>query len=316
LPYTIALVAGLSAPDIYIPENQVIPAATPKEEGEPFTQQDRLEEDARTAIRRRFNAVHHAFCSLDDRSDAIKLLQVVGEFAHDPTEAWCVKHFVRFKVLKEIAQLRRQITDLLRANIPAFANLKFEDKLPPPSQKQVQALKQMVAAGFIDHIAIRADLAPVPPELTRKPTRAIEVQYLTLFPSADRFDEEEQAIYIHPSSPLAHVAPKECPEYIVYSYLQRASPNAATPERRPRARMHALTDISGSQIAALAKGTPLLQYGKPIKEGKTLDKMGLEREAWVIPYLRRDGGNEIGWPLPVKKVVQKKIPGKGWVVEG
>jgi ATP-dependent RNA helicase DHX37/DHR1 len=316
LPYTIALVAGLSAPDIYIPENQVIPAATPKEEGEPFTQEDRLEEDARTAIRRRFNAVHHAFCSLDDRSDAIKLLQVVGEFAHDPTEAWCVKHFVRFKVLKEIAQLRRQITDLLRANIPAFANLKFEDKLPPPSQKQVQALKQMVAAGFIDHIAIRADLAPVPPELTRKPTRAIEVQYLTLFPSADRFDEEEQAVYIHPSSPLAHVAPKECPEYIVYSYLQRASPNAATPERRPRARMHALTDISGSQIAALAKGTPLLQYGKPIKEGKTLDKMGLEREAWVIPYLRRDGGNEIGWPLPVKKVVQKKIPGKGWVVEG
>lgn len=316
LPYTIALVAGLSAADIFIPENQAIPAIAPKDEEYHFTQADRLEEDARNSIRRKFNSVQKAFCSLDDRSDAIKLLQVVGEFAHDPTEAWCKAHFVRYKVLKEILQLRKQITELLRTNIPAFANLKFVDKLDPPSMKQVKALKQMVAAGFIDHVAIRADLAPIPPPVGRKPTRAIEVQYLTLFPSHNRHDEEDKAVYIHPSSPLAHLAPKECPEYVVYSYLQRAAPSAETPERVPRARMHALTDISGGQLAALAKGTPLVHYGKPIKEGKQLDKLGLEKECWVVPYLRAEGRNDLGWPLPARKVVQKKIPGKGWVVEG
>ena len=319
LPYTVALVAGLSTADIFIPENQVVPAPTPKDEGDEdshFTQADRLEEDARNAIRRKYNAVQHAFCSLDDRSDAIKLLQAVGEFAHEPTEAWCRAHYVRYKVLKEILQLRRQITDLLRTNIPAFAGLTFVDKLPPPSVTQIKALKQMVAAGFIDHVAIRADLAPIPPPVGRKPSRAIEVQYLTLFPSHVRRDEEDKAVYIHPSSPLAHRSPKECPEYIVYSHLQRAAPSAATPERVPRARMHALVDVSGSQLAALAKGTPLLQYGKPIKEGKQLDKLGLEKECWVVPYLRAEGKNDMGWPLPARKVVQKKVLGKGWVIQG
>ncbi|PVH79793.1 P-loop containing nucleoside triphosphate hydrolase protein [Cadophora sp. DSE1049] len=318
LPYTIALVAGLSAPDFFIPENQVIPAAPVREEDAYFTSADRIEEDVRLDIRRKFNKVQKDFCFLDDKSDAIKLLQVVGEFAHEPTEDWCKEHFVRFKVLKEILQLRRQITDLLRINITAFAGLKFQDKLDPPSTKQVKALKQMVAAGFIDHIAMRADLSPNPPDVRRKPTRAIDVPYVTLFPSHIKQDDDEKAVYIHPSSPLAHTSPQECPEYIVYSYLQRAAPAAATPEKVPKTRMHALTDITGGQLAALAKGTPLLHYGKPIKE--VMPKMKGQgdanvRECWVIPYLRAEGMGGIGWPLPARKVTQKRITGRGWVVE-
>jgi ATP-dependent RNA helicase DHX37/DHR1 len=318
LPYTIALVAGLSAADVFIPENQVIPAAAPREEDEYLTNAERVEEDARQGIRRKFNKVQKDFCFLDDKSDAIKLLQVVGEFAHELTETWCQAHYVRFKVLKEILQLRRQITDLLRTNIDAFAGLKYQEKLDPPSAKQVKALKQMVAAGFIDHIAIRADLSPNPPETRRKPTLAIDVPYLTLFPSHIKRDDDDKAVYIHPSSPLAHISPQECPEYIVYSYLQRAAPAATTPEKIPKTRMHALTDITGGQLAALAKGTPLLHYGKPIKE--VMPKMKGEgdvkvRECWVIPYLRAEGTGGIGWPLPARKVTQKKIPGRGWVVE-
>jgi ATP-dependent RNA helicase DHX37/DHR1 len=318
LPYTVALVAGLSAADVFIAENQVLPAQAPKDEDAFFSAADRLEEDARAKIRRQFNKVQTDFCFLDDKSDAIKLLQVVGEFAHEPTEDWCQSHYVRFKVLREISQLRRQITELLRINITAFSGLSYQEKLPPPTAKQVKALKQMVAAGFIDHIAMRADLSPNPPELRRKPTRAIDVPYLTLLPSHLSKEDDEKAVYIHPSSPLAHISPQECPEYIVYSYLQRAAPSAANPEKIPRARMHALTDITGGQLAALAKGTPLLHYGKPIKE--VMPKMKSEgdanvRECWAIPYLRAEGIGGVGWPLPARKVTQRKIPGKGWVVE-
>ncbi|KAF4626541.1 hypothetical protein G7Y89_g11621 [Cudoniella acicularis] len=317
LPYTIALVAGLSAADVFIPENQVVPAAAQKEEDEYFTSADRIEEDLRNNIKRQFNKVQKDFCFLDDKSDAIKLLQVVGEFAHEPTEEWCQKHYVRFKTLKEILQLRRQITDLLCTNITAFAALKYQEKLDPPSTKQVKALKQMAAAGFIDHVAMRADLSPTPPDVRRKPKRAIDVPYMTLLPSHVRSDDEDKAVYIHPSSPLAHLSPQECPEYIVYSYLQRAAPSVATPEKIPRTRMHALTDITGGQLAALAKGTPLVHYGKPIKE--VMPKMkgdtnASERECWVIPYLRAEATGGLGWPLPARKVVQKKIPGRGWVV--
>ncbi|KAB8291653.1 hypothetical protein EYC80_006453 [Monilinia laxa] len=335
LPYTIALVAGLSAADIFIPENQVIPAAAPREDEDSYlTTAEKIEQDARANLRRQFNKVHQSFCFLDDRSDAIKLLQAVGEFAHEPTESWCASHYVRYKTLKEISQLRRQITDLLRTNIPAFAALKYEDKLAPPSAKQVKALKQMVAAGFIDHVAIRADLSPTQIEAYRKPKRAIDVPYLTLFPSHFRTpnkhneegQEQDKAVYIHPASPLSHLSPNECPEYIIYSYLQKPAEdiNADGSRKRQKTRMHSLTDVTGGQLAGLAKGTSLLEYGKPIKEVMVKEKKkgvkeggeeGDMRECWVVPYLRAEGSGGLGWPLPARKVVQKKVRGKGWVVE-
>lgn len=318
LPYTIALVAGLSAPEVFISEHQAIPKLAEKEEGdESFrTTADVIAETQQANIRKAYNRVQKNFCFLDDKSDAIKLLQVVGEFAHDPTEAWCESHFVRFKTLREIQQLRHQLVDLLRTNIPGFANLKPQDKLDPPSPEQVQALKQMVAAGFIDQVAIRADKAPVPPA-HRRPRRAIDVPYLPLVPlEGAAADPAEGMVYIHPSSPLAHLSVDECPDYVVYSYLQRAGNVLADEEKRPKTRMHALTDVTGGQLAALAKGTPLIGYGKPIKEVKGSEgEGGRVREVWVVPYLRAEGVGGLGWPLPARKVKQRKVPGKGWVVE-
>ncbi|KAK4467060.1 putative ATP-dependent RNA helicase [Cladorrhinum samala] len=318
LPYTIALVAALSAGEIFVNEHQAIPAAA-EEEGEFRTNEDVMAEDKRAKIRRAYNAVHKNFCFLDDKSDAIKLLQVVGEFAHEPTEAWCESHFVRYKILKEIRQLQSQIANLLKTNIPAFANFKLPEKLDPPSPKQVQALKQMVAAGFIDQVAIRADKAPNPPELYRKPRRAIDIPYIPLIPlDADQKLEDplEKLVYIHPSSPLAHLSIDECPEYICYAYLQKTANTGADGQKKPKTRMHALTDLTPGQVASLAKGTPLITYGKPIKEVKGSESAdGKTKEVWVIPYLRAEVGGGLGWPLPARKVKQRKVAGKGWVIE-
>ncbi|OAA41955.1 DEAD-like helicase [Beauveria brongniartii RCEF 3172] len=319
LPYTIALVAGLSAAEIFLPEAQAVPALAAQEDGAIRTNADIVAETKQVNARRMFNEVHRNFCYLDDKSDAIKLLQVVGEFAHDPTEVWCGSHFVRYKVLKEIQQLRKQITDLLRTNIPSFAGLQYKDKLDPPSPKQILALKQMVAAGFIDQVAIRADKAPVPPEQHRKPKRAIDVPYMPLIPlqGASGAASEAGLVYIHPTSPMAHLSIQECPEYIVYSYLQRATPTGDG-TKKPKTRMHALTDISGGQLAGLAKGTSLLTYGKPIKETRAPSASvdgGATRECWVNPYLRAENTGGQGWQLPAKKVKQRKIAGRGWVVE-
>ncbi|POS86051.1 hypothetical protein EPUL_002179 [Erysiphe pulchra] len=319
LPYTIALVSGLSASGVFLSEREVVPDLVPRDDATHLTNSERIEEDLRTNIRRRYNKAQKGFCFLDDKSDAIKLLQAVGEFAHEPTEAWCHAHFVRYKTLKEIQNLRRQITDLLRINIDAFAALKYEERLKPPSEKQVKMLKQMVAAGFIDHIAIRADICPNSPVIQRKLTRAIDVPYLTLFPSHINRNEEDHAVYIHPESPLAHLSPQECPEYIVYSYLQRAASKTVKSTKAPKTRMHCLTDITGNQLAALTKGTPLLHYGKPLKEVLPKVKNNEDpkvRECWVIPFLRPESiGGSIGWPLPARKVTQRKIPGRGWIVE-
>jgi len=315
LPYTIALIAALSAAEIFIPENQAVPSLASKSDDEILTTADVIAEDRQAVIRKKYNAVHYNFCSLDDKSDAIKLLQVVGEFAHDPTEQWCEAHFVRFKVLKEIQQLRRQIVDLLKNNIASCASLRFEDKLDRPTEKQIVALKEMVAAGFIDQVAIRADLLPNPPEMYRKPRRAIDVPYQPLTPiHRDSKDPSDNLVYIHPSSPMAHLSTQECPSFIVYAYLQRASSGGLDLEKKPKTRMHALTDISGRELAALAKGTPLISYGKPIKESQlpAAPDGAAMKECWVVPYLRAENVAGLGWPLPVVKVKQKKVPGKGW----
>lgn len=321
LPYTVAMVSGLSASEVFLPEAQVIPQLAEKEDedGEKAfrTNADVMAENHQASIRRAYNLVHKNFCSLDDKSDAMKLLMAVGEFAHDPTEAWCESHFVRYKVLKEIQQLRQQITELLRTNIPAFAGVGFKDKLPAPTEKQVAALKQMVAAGFIDQVAIRADKAPTPLETGhRKPRRAIDVPYLPLTPLevSPGADPSERAVYIHPASPLAHLSPGECPDYVVYAHLQRGQNSGAQGERKAKTRMHALTDITGGQIAALAKGTPLVSYGKPIKEVK-VSEGGKVRDVLVVPYLRAEGSGGMGWPLPARVITQKRVMGKGWIVQ-
>ncbi|GAP91733.1 putative DEAH-box RNA helicase [Rosellinia necatrix] len=334
LPYTIALVAGLSVAEIFLPESQVIPASTEGTDQKFRTNEDLAAENARAQARRKYNQVHRNFRSLDDASDAIKLLQVVGEFAHSPSEHWCTSRFVRFKALQETQKLRKQITMLLQKDIPAFANLTFQERLDRPSAKQITALKQMIAAGFIDQVAIRGDLAPVPPEMQRKPRRAIDVPYLPLQPlqtssrpaASNNSDDPlvDRAVYIHPSSNLAHYSLQELPDYIVYSGLQRSSasgPIEGAGAKRPKTRMLALTDVTGAQLSALAKGTPLVTYGKPIKEVQVVAAAAgaaaaaSTRECWVVPYLRAEATGGQGWPLPVKKVTQKKVPSRGWVTE-
>jgi ATP-dependent RNA helicase DHX37/DHR1 len=60
--------------------------------------------------------------------------------------------------------------------------------------------------------------------------------------------------------------------------------------------MHALTDLTGGQLASVAKGTPLVTYGKPVKEVQGSGGAdGKTREVWVVPYLRAETGHGMGW---------------------
>ncbi len=80
--------------------------------------------------------------------------------------------------------------------------------------------------------------------------------------------------------------------------------------------MHALAAVTAKQLFALARGTPLVRYGKPI--GKTLKEDGKTRECWVVPELVGGGGaGGLGgaWPLPAVKVLQIRGARGDWDVE-
>ena len=323
MPYTIALVAALVVRDIFLPENQLdLNRSCREQEGErTYTTVDRVEDTAREQRKRDYNKAHHLFSARSPTSDALKLLSVICAYAYaskNDQESFCAEMFLRPKALLEASQLRRQLTDIVRLNRPGLV-ASYEPRLPEPSEKQLRALQQILAAGFIDQVAIRADLASTPLEARRKPKRAIDVPYLTLFPSHSGKVEEidDKAVYLHPSSVMTHLAVKQLPQYVIYSHLQRSTPSTVSGSKPSKVRMHALTAISGNQLAALARWTPLLEYGKPVGkvvQSERLEGKGEGRECWVVPNLVGEKGTT-GWPLPVQKVVQRK-DGKGvWEVE-
>ncbi|KAL8812062.1 MAG: hypothetical protein Q9223_007387, partial [Gallowayella weberi] len=273
MPYTIAMVSALAVPDLFIPENQLDLSPPPQDNQSIYTHASLQADEARETRRRSYNHAHHLFSKNSTTSDALKALTALCAYAYaaDPS-TFCTQMFLREKSMHEASRLRSQLSSIVRTNHPTLLGT-YNPRLPEPSKTQLKALQQILAAAFIDQLAIRADLAPSPPETPRmKPTRAIDVPYLPLFPiHQDRRvnDLIDIAVFIHPSSVLAHLPPKQLPAYVVYARLQLGTPATVDGGKKVKTRMHALGAVTGKQIQVLARGTPLLRYGKPI--GKVLE---------------------------------------------
>ncbi|KAL1601648.1 putative ATP-dependent RNA helicase DHR1 [Paraconiothyrium brasiliense] len=319
---TIALVAALSVPELITPENKLgLREPPPDDPSHIRTEQDNIEAEERSRLRKAYNKAQAKLALNAKHSDCIKLNNAVCAYAYEAdTDAFCEDMFLNAKGMREAGQLRQQLTSIVRAHRPTAISA-YQAKLPAPSSSEINLLTQICAAGFIDQIALRADLAPIPPELPRKPKTAIDVPYLALFSSttqrAAKDDPARQYVYIHPSSLLARTPPAKLPAYIIYSHLQRAAPSTVDAVASPKTRMHPLTPVTRPQIINIALNTPLLQVGKP--KGKIVElgkENGIERrECEVEMALQGEKGTQ-GWGLGVKRVIQcRDVVTKVWSVE-
>ncbi|KAJ4287581.1 putative ATP-dependent RNA helicase DHR1 [Kalmusia sp. IMI 367209] len=300
---TIALVAALSVPELIIPENKLgLRDPPPQDPSAVRTEQDNMEAEERSRFRKAYNKAQAKLAANAKQSDCIKLNNAVCAYAYESDgDAFCEDMFLNAKGMREASQLRQQLTSIVRAHRPAAIGA-YQAKLPAPSQHAMNLLTQICAAGFIDQVALRADLAPIPPELPRKPKTAIDVPYITLFPSQKgkvvKDDPSSQYVYIHPSSLLARTPPAKLPAYIIYSHLQRAAPSTVDAVRTPKTRMHPLTPVTRPQIINIALNTPLLQLSKP--KGKIVEmgkEKGLERRECEVEMSlqeRRAGRGGLG----------------------
>lgn len=328
----IAVVAALDVPEILVPDNQLDLKTPARDEEAVWTEADNQAETLRQSRRQAYNAAQASLSRLDfntskvtAQSDALKLFAAVYEFSNTTTdqEQFCRDNFLREKGVREAVQLREQLTSIVRTLNPASASGSYQAKLAKPTEKQIRLLKQIVAAGFIDQVAIRADCLPVPPEIERKPKRAIDVKYKTLISSTDSgkardpgdlSGESDAFVYIHPGSILARLPASQVPRYIVYQRLQKSQPSA--PGKKARVRMHPLTPVNAEQLSALARGTSLLQVGKPLGKIGVLPSVdGFERRECLVQLNLSGEGGMMGWPLVTRKVIQKRVPAEGWVVE-
>ena len=337
--HTIALVAALAVPELFIPQTQYNLENAPDEAEsddendtarERFAKRqirseaDNIAASAAEVKRRAYGKAHATLSRWDDRSDALKLLTAMAAYSASSSPAsFCSDYFLREKAMKEAGQLKQQLTAIVRSHSRTGTEdpTLNQKTLPPPTDKQRAILKQFVAAGFIDQVAVRADIIGI--ALSRNPRRAIEVPYRTLFASSTGdiagTDPEARAAaklsYVHPSSVLARLTVPEMPDYIIYSHLSRQAPSPPFTDL-PKTRLHPLTTVTAKQLANLAEGTPLLEVGKPVGKIEQLPRGadGRERrEVWVGLSLR---GEKEGtpWPVGARKVVQKRVGG-AWEIE-
>ena len=282
-------------------------------------------------LKEQHRAQHYNFAKLDPKLDFCKavcafeaymyqLTWLVRPGDHAEMDSFCCNHGLLPKAFREVKQLYEQLSkvyqsihgDLDSRGYDPLLRASLKAKLP--STSQIESLRQIVAAGYIDQIAIRADLSPRPPAMDKTPKRAVDVPYFTLFPSHEggATSVAEKAVYIHPSSVLAKLKATELPHYIIYSHLKAAVQHTSNSTRTCRVRMYPLTPIHAHQIANLARDTPLLHWSKPSIQENLVWDSSPSRTIQLVPSLVGEKGSS-PWPLPRQAVRQMLSSKHEWV---
>lgn len=303
LPYIVALVSAFSVGDPFIGEHEVASGSA-----------NAAKESALSQVRK----AKAQFGQLDLSSDALTLLAAVCAVDHiEPSKRkdFYESHFLRQKVMEEIAKLRHQVYHIVktRTRVDSIAEQDTgKEKLPIPSRGQIAAIKQMIAAGFLDQVSIRGDLVDSDIKLTNKMSVS-SIPYSAVLPTTKYGDEVEKGVYIHPGSILA-TSGQQPPPYLVFQSLNLSLNNIDG--KMQKLRMKPLVDISPNQLSNLAKNTPLITYSKPLGHPYAPKNLTpTKRECYVVPRFgasMEESG--IGWDLPVIKVIQVRENGS-WTMQ-
>lgn len=309
LPYAVSIVSALSVGDPFLKEQDIGIKQTDSEDRE-FGDEERNK-----TLRSNFFKSKARFSRLDKYSDVFRLLSAVSAFDFIPKDQrtqFLRANFLREKLMEEILKLRKQLMYIIKSNTRQeniAANVTESDlKSDKPSDVQIKLLKQMICAGFIDQVAIRADCVfPEDVAITNK-TSIINIPYVPVLMTKGP-EVSDSFVYIHPASVLTNVG-EIPPKFLVYHSLHLGA-NGKT-------RMDSLCDIKSTPLANVAGKGSLLSYSKPLTgQGmKTIDISPTERYCYVVPRFGAaiDSDLKIGWDLNPVAVHQNKINGE-WKVD-
>ncbi|KAK7469227.1 putative ATP-dependent RNA helicase DHR1 [Stygiomarasmius scandens] len=273
LPYVIAIVSALSVGDPFLHEEALQRDDDSDEDDDDVPEElSHLksaavrEKEALKSRRKAFYTSQHTHSSLGNfTSDVFRILSVVGAYEYSGGGLqFCSQHFVRPKAMEEVHKLRAQISNIVETNFTGI-DARFAPDLRPPNELQLKVLRQLLAAAFIDQVAVRKDRIESNSSGTQFATSK-GVPYKALGISED--------VFIHPSSVLASVSP---PEYVVFSELVRTS----------KVWIKGVTVINPAWLSSLGKSS-LCTFSKPFKNNNG----GM----MVTPHFGPDG-----WPLPAIK---------------
>ncbi|KAG7443024.1 P-loop containing nucleoside triphosphate hydrolase protein [Guyanagaster necrorhizus] len=274
MPYVIAIVSALSVGDPFLRNEGLAMKEDGGIDGDDNNDLGHLKSESvkvKEALRLRRKAFFQSqqtHSSLGTgTSDMFRVLSVVGayEYAGGGLK-FCGEHFVRPKAMEEIHKLRAQIGNIVQTNFPGV-KAGFEPNLRPPNNLQIKVLRQLLAAGFIDQVAVRKDRVEKVSSGTQYASSK-GVPYKVIGISED--------VFIHPSSVLASKSP---PEYVVFNEVVRTS----------RIWIKGVTIVNPVWLASLGKGS-LCTFSKPVKNnvGNMMVIPRFGPEAWELPAIKAD----------------------------
>ncbi|KAI6122506.1 P-loop containing nucleoside triphosphate hydrolase protein [Pisolithus croceorrhizus] len=271
LPHVITIVSILSVGDPFLREEVLAEASDSDGEGEEkldYDQRGHPSREAQSVRRRAFFEKQQMHAALGkSTSDILKMLSVVGayEYAGGGLQ-FCSEHFiVPLKTMEEIHKLRAQISSIVSTTFPGV-DTGHQRYLQPPSEKQLKVLRQLLAAAFVDQVAVRKDLV--------EKKSATGVQYSNAKGVAYRALGVSEDVFIHPSSVLSQKSP---PDYLIFTEVVRTT----------KPWLKGLTLINPAWLSSLGKPT-LCTFTKPAKNSKgelmTIPKFGPDQ--WELPPIK------------------------------
>ncbi|XP_045588877.2 probable ATP-dependent RNA helicase kurz [Procambarus clarkii] len=185
LPYTVALVAALTVPEVLI--------ETPLDSKANVNDTQKRWQNLRLSWAGSGNS--------RSLGDAMVLLRAVGAAEYQGGERqWCENNGLRYKGIAEIRKLRRQLTNEINLIIPS-CDLVLDPKMPPPTDDQARLLRQIVLAGSVDHVARRVDDWEL-----KTPEDKLKWRH------AYRTQDMEEPVFL----PRSSVARVDMPQWVVY----------------------------------------------------------------------------------------------------
>lgn len=254
LEYTIAIVAALSGHSPFIhaldrkeqDDMDVEMKEAEDEEGEKKKEEvDDMEKEWREAEAMR----RHSQWKHPD-SDVLSLLRAAGAYAYTGgSGVFCRENHLHEKTMQNMLKLRQQLTRIVNSlyfNGDEEEGISLSPKMPPPDEEAQVALRQIVAAGFLDNVAKRAPAGTV--------TEGSKIERNCAYLAASGAVNE--AVYIHPHSCVFSPDPSRLPAFVVFQHIQRTS----------RAYLKTVTAVEPGWLAAVGKMTPLCTFSPPLTE--------------------------------------------------
>ncbi|OMJ19804.1 putative ATP-dependent RNA helicase [Smittium culicis] len=263
------------------------------------------------SIKKKFYMTMNTLAKQNPTSDILKWLSVFGAYEYVDTpyqkSKICTDFFLREKLMSDCHKLYYQLFNICKQQLPVSKKVLSASisKISPPTPQQTTILRQVICNGFVDQIAIRADLAN--PNNNNTDTNGDDevdslVPYITMGSS--------EKAYIHPSSVLLINKPvgkggkskksslyHHYPKYLVYGELQKTT----------KLWMRQITEINPNWLPLLAK--TFVTFGKPLQQPVPIYS---EDKTTMTCFVSATFGPK-SWPLPNVKVEQKRV-GTRWVL--